>query len=214
MIKMYSEHTVRLVNLMESPQVNPLIDKALSLYPLYKPTKTYDLIPSREELNMRILNHYKYYEIGAETIGRFLDELKITMSEIMPYYNELFKTVEIMADLPNPFDNVDVTETIEETRTGTSSTTGNSESFENASVETSETGKETNEGSSQKNRKFSDTPQNAINDIDRYMTDYTEENENGKSENNVDRNGTSESNQSTSAETSAQSCIRTVVYLI
>ena len=44
------------------------------------------------------------------------------MNEIMPHYNELYKKVEIMHDLPSPFDNVDVVETFEETKTGTSNT--------------------------------------------------------------------------------------------
>ena len=101
--------------------VKEQLDLALSSYPLYKPEKKYDLVPDREELNQRLLNHYKYREIGFETIGRFLDELKITMAEIMPRYNELLKTVVTMAELPSPFDNVDVTETFQETKSSASS---------------------------------------------------------------------------------------------
>ena len=126
-----AQYTVVLHTLINDPKLKEQLDLALATYPLYAANKLYDLIPSREELNMRLLNHYKYREIGFETIGRFLDELKITMCEIMPRYNELFKTVETMANLPNPFDNVDVVETFEEekanrsssdTKTGTSTT--------------------------------------------------------------------------------------------
>ena len=116
---MYAKYTVVLKNLMEDPAARARLDQALSTYPLYENEKAYDLIPKREELNERLLNHYKYREIGFETVGRFLDELKITMGEIMPRYNELFKTVVTMAELPSPFDNVDVVETFEETRTET-----------------------------------------------------------------------------------------------
>lgn len=117
-----AKYTIVLKTLMDDPEALDKIYKALSTYPLYVPPKEYDLIPTREELNRRLLNHHKYKEIGFETFGRFLDELEITMCEIMPHYNELLKTVEIMAELPSPFDNVDVVETFEETRLSESNT--------------------------------------------------------------------------------------------
>ena len=112
-----AKYTVVLRTLMDDPQLKQQLDLALAEYPLYAPEKLYDLIPTREALNAKLLNHYKYREIGFETIGMFLDELKITMGEIMPRYNELFKTVETMANLPSPFDNVDVIETFEQEKT-------------------------------------------------------------------------------------------------
>lgn len=128
---------------MMNEHTSSLLEKALSTYPLYTPEKHYDLVPNRSELNQRLLNHYKYREIGFETVGRFLDELEITMCEIMPRYNELLKTVVIMAELPSPFDNVDVIEKYEETRTSTSNDSGTSTSETTGSSETnvSSTGK-------------------------------------------------------------------------
>ena len=119
---MNAKYTVVLKTIMDHPEGMAKLDQALSKYPLYEPVKKYDIIPDRVELNKRLLNHYKYREIGFETVGRFLDELEITMGEVMPHYNELLKTVETMAELPSPFDNVDVTETFEETRTDKGST--------------------------------------------------------------------------------------------
>lgn len=122
-----AQYTVVLHTLMNDPQLKEQLDIALSTYPLYKTDQAYELLPTREQLNERLLNHYKYREIGFETIGMFLDELKITMMEIMPRYNELFKTVVTMANLPSPFDNVDVVETFEEQKLNestTASTTG------------------------------------------------------------------------------------------
>ena len=189
MIGDYGNMTVVLRSLMENEQSKTALDKALSTYPLYVGKKEYDLIPTREALNEKILNHYKYREIGFETVGRFLDELKITMCEIMPYYNELFKSVEIMADLENPFDNVDVTETFEETRTDNATT----ERTDNASTEgkTTSKGKATSQQETSDNRsndktttgqttstgknKFSDTPQGNISNINNYLTEYREE---------------------------------------
>lgn len=155
-----AKYTVVLHTLMTDQQLKEQLDLALSTYPLYKAEKVYDLIPTREQLNDRLLNHYKYREIGFETIGRFLDELKITMSEIMPRYNELFKTVETMANLPSPFDNVDVVETFSEERK-TNSTTDSSTGTETTStaVDTTTT---TGTASSHNKHVNSKTPQEGI----------------------------------------------------
>lgn len=88
------KYTVVLKTMMDDPKCREALERAMSTYPLYKKTSKEEFIPSiiptREELNNKILNHYKYREIGFETIGRFLDELKIALEEIMPYYNQLF----------------------------------------------------------------------------------------------------------------------------
>lgn len=162
---MYAKYTEYLRDLMLNQEVKAQLDKALSTYPLYASQNEAlaDLIPTREKLNEKLLNHYKYREIGFETVGRFLDELEITMCEIMPRYNELFKTVEIMADLPSPFDNVDVTETFEQE----TSNTATSEGTDNRSGSTSSQ----NDGSSSASlantanskQLNSDTPQDEIN---------------------------------------------------
>lgn len=193
----HAKYTEVLKNLIDNPEAKAEIDKALSFYPLYKPDKVYDLIPDREELNTRLLNHYKYREIGFETVGRFLDELKITMFEIMPRYNELFKTVATMAELPSPFDNVDVVETFEEERT------------ENATSETATTASDTtttkNDVTSDNKHVQSQTPQGQINiaakNID--SVPYADQVDWGKD--NSNSNGTSTSNGETTASGSNES---------
>ena len=142
----YGKYSVVLKTIMDSEEGSAALEKALSSYPLFEPEKHYDMIPNRSEINKRLLNHYKYREIGFETVGRFLDELEITMNEIMPRYNELLKTVMIMADLPSPFDNVDFIEKIEETRTGSREDTST------GSVSSDSNGK----------RVHTDTPQNQV----------------------------------------------------
>lgn len=153
---MYARYTVVLRDLLDNAMSKAAIDKALSEYPLYKPQKLYDLIPTREQLNERLLNHYKYREIGFETVGRFIDELRITMSEIMPRYNELFKTVETMAELPSPFDNVDVVEKYEETRTHSGETSNTSSSENNG------TSSDSSESTAHGKHVFSGTPQDSL----------------------------------------------------
>lgn len=143
---MYARYTEYLRDIMQNELSRPLLDKALSTYPLYANEKAYDLIPTREQLNKKLLDHWKYHEIGFETVGRFLDELEITMCEIMPHYNELFKTVVTMAELPNPFDNVDVVETFEQERHDSSTAEGNTSSNQTASGKTDTSNDTTNTG--------------------------------------------------------------------
>ena len=58
----------------------------------------------RETLNGKIIDHYYFREIGFETAGLFRFYLNRTMNEIMPYYNQLYKS-ELLEF--NPFYNVD-----------------------------------------------------------------------------------------------------------
>lgn len=46
----------------------------------------------RDGLNEKIVNHYYFREIGQETPDRFNFMLGRTMNEIMPYYNQLYKS--------------------------------------------------------------------------------------------------------------------------
>lgn len=196
---MYAKYTIVLKNLLEDPEAKAAIDKALSFYPLYKAPegKQYDLVPDREALNKKLLNHYKYREIGFDTVGRFLDELQTTMDEIMPRYNELLKTVVTMAELPSPFDNVDVVEEYEETRT------------EQASSETASTAKDTtttqNKVNSDNKHVQSQTPQGQISiaakNID--SVPYADQVDWGKDNSNAE--GSSTSNGETTAAGSNES---------
>ena len=160
---MYARYTEYLRDLMMNEETKNAIETALSSYPLYAPKALIELIPTREELNEKLLNHYKYREIGFETVGRFCDELEITMKEIMPRYNELFKTIEIMAELPSPFDNVDVTETFEQETTNTASGEGSSNGKVNNTSENDGDSSATIGNTSNSKRLESDTPQNSIN---------------------------------------------------
>lgn len=133
---MYARYTVVLKDLMDNKESFEKISTSLSTYPLYEPKSEISGIPNRSELNKRLLNAYKYREIGFETVGRFLDELEMTMCEIMPYYNEMYKTIEIMAGLDNPFDNVDFTESFIQTKDGSSENETSTEVMDESSSDT------------------------------------------------------------------------------
>lgn len=151
-----ARYTEVLINLLKNEHVKALIDDAMSEYPMYVPENpvTFSIIPTREELNKRILDHFKYREIAFETVGRFIDELRITLNEIMPFYYQLYKTEDVMNGLDDIFGNLDVVESYSET---------NSLSGQNSSTG-SATSTATSTATSQSNSKnvSSDTPQSEL----------------------------------------------------
>lgn len=142
---MYAKYSVVLKELMENEQTREELEVALSEYPVYEPKEGQEIpaqmVPNRSELNERVLNAYKYREIGFETVGRFLDELRIAMNEIMPYYNQLYDTVVIMNNIPSPFDNVDIVETMEQTSQGNQVVDETSNATSEGNASSSMTGK-------------------------------------------------------------------------
>lgn len=49
----------------------------------------------REGLNQKIINHYYFREIGLETAALFSFFLRRKMSEIMPFYNQLYESAKL-----------------------------------------------------------------------------------------------------------------------
>lgn len=67
----------------------------------------------REGLNNKIYDHYEFREIGLETPALFRKFLLRKMREIMPYYNQLYKSALFEFD---PFNNYDMTNSGRSTR--------------------------------------------------------------------------------------------------
>lgn len=137
----------------------------------------------REVLCRKILKHYYTREIAHETVGRWKLAMNTKLNEIMPYYNQLYKS-ELLEF--NPFYDVDLTRSRE--GSGTRDTTGSSSntSTENGTNERTDTltSKETNSKTSDSTEsntskttesnssntvtndntlnRFSDTPQNSM----------------------------------------------------
>lgn len=201
-----AKYTIVLKTLMDNPDARIVLDKAMSTYPLYSsPNENAHYIPTREELNNKILNRYKYREIGFETPGRFVDELEIALNEIMPYYNQLFKSHDVMEQLDDPFGNVDIVETFEEETSGSAS--GNSKGSSKASDETNTTANVENYSKHVK----SDTPQGLLSitnkDID--SVDYASEVDFNHDSNTDTGKTTGESNTSSENESSSSSSGKT-----
>lgn len=75
-----------------TPQLRRVLDMGYDLglknYPIFSESH-------REELNDKIVNHFRYREIGFETINQFVFALNRKMLEIMPFYNQLYESEEL-----------------------------------------------------------------------------------------------------------------------
>lgn len=144
-----AKYTIELNDLLRDMHFVNELKNAMSEYPMYEPVhkQLYSYIPTREELNKKIIDHYRFYEIGSETPGRFLYYIKMTLNEIMPYYNQLYKSIDIMNGIDDIFGNVDIVESFEEETTGNSEssssnkTNNNVESNNNTNTEMNTSGR-------------------------------------------------------------------------
>lgn len=184
----------------EYPSVNTVISKARTKlfsfnYPIFD--NAY-----KEHLESLICLHFYRREIGFETVGLFKLYLEQKMREIMPFYNQLYKS-ELLEF--NPFYDVDLTRdhqlkhnaeensinksssNSDSTEGFNSTTTGKSSDNTNQGVSSRDESKSnTKNNSSAKNssnatstsnnkQRYSDTPQGSISDLekDKYLTNAT-----------------------------------------
>lgn len=109
----------------------------------------------RQVLCRKILKHYYTREIAHETVGRWKLALNAKLNEIMPYYNQLYKS-ELLEF--NPFYDVDLTRSRE--GSGTSNRTSNNTETNSGTSKNVSSGSETSNTDTL--NRFSDTPQNSM----------------------------------------------------
>lgn len=109
----------------------------------------------RETIETKILRHYYTREIGLETVGLWKHFLNMKMNEIMPYYNQLYKSALLEYE---PFEDTNYTR--EGTRDNVQDRT------ENSTGQTTMGGTVTDEGANEPKRDtwtlYSDTPQGGV----------------------------------------------------
>lgn len=136
----------------------------------------------RNVLETKILKHYYTREIGLETYGLWKLKLDTKLNEIMPFYNQLYKSALLEF---NPLYEVDYSKTGNRDASGTrDNTENNSESYDE-SIDYNESHDESttnsNEGTLTKGTTttttnyYSDTPQGAISNVidGTYLTNAT-----------------------------------------
>lgn len=181
--------------------INDVLDKSWDI--IF--TKNWEIFDEsyRKILCEKILRKYFTREICAETVELWKLWLDATMCEIMPTYNQLYESTLIKYDI---FNNVDVTTTF--------SKKGKEDSKNTGSINTTDSGTQTNTGKSRGNVKgttksdsknngtewnlHSDTPQGGITGVEneQYLSDATKRTNNSNSDSTVtnSENNTTELN--------------------
>lgn len=119
---------------------------------------------TKSEFECMILNHFMMRRIGYETVTAFKMALNVKLNEIMPMYNKLFESINGW----NIFADGEITDrTLTDSRTVNNTGTNNSTS------------------STTSDRRFSNTPQNALQDVrdGQYVTEYNYDQDTGTATN-------------------------------
>ena len=158
-VRFICETEAGLVESVGYNRVNEVIQKAIPKvfsfdFPIYD--ESY-----RNVLCGKILKHYYTREIGAETVGLWKLWLDTRLNEIMPYYNQLYKSATIEF---NPMYDIDLTTTHTRDNDGVTNFTGNNTGNSKQDSESS------NNGVSRD--MYSDTPQGALDNVENqtYLT--------------------------------------------
>lgn len=149
-------------------------------------------------LCQKILKHYYLREIGAETVGIWKLWMNTRLEEIMPYYNQLYKSALIEF---NPLYDVDLKRTHNRKVDSTKQDDGTSKTVSTGEKSESGSSSGTESGTSNNTRKdlYSDTPQGAITGLENenYLTNARKitdgGNTTGSSTGEYSTSGTSES---------------------
>lgn len=136
----------------------------------------------RVPLEKKILRYFYTREIGCETYGLWKLMLQNKLCEIMPYYNQLYKSELLMAGV-NPLTDVDYTKTGNRKDEGADTRTTEREGTDN--TETAATSKDVKAATTSGNdstsvhdnqthiKKYSDTPQGSLTGVEKgtYLTE-------------------------------------------
>ena len=152
----------------------------------------------KRAFEQKVLDHYAFRQIGQETVGRWLHMFRTRVREIMPFYIDLYKSVELMRNVEDPFQAYDLTETYTENRTGTGKVNTDTDTTDNETV--TREGEKTTTANNTK--RFSNTPQGSVDNLDDYMTEATVDNGDGtETDNGTDTRAAS---GNTSTETNSE----------
>ena len=121
----------------------------------------------KAELERKITDHYRFRQIGQETPGRWLHYFRTRIGEIMPYYVQLYEFDAKFRNIDDPLESYNLIEELNQTTTGTGTTSGTSS--------TSSSSENTQSSTADLERRFSDTPQGSVQNIDDYLTEATKE---------------------------------------
>lgn len=152
----------------------------LNRYPIYD-------FASRPALNRKIIEHYYNQEIGVESVDMFVFNLGRKMVEIMPYWNQIYRSTQLEFD---PLSTYDLATIREDEGTEANTATANS----TATSATASSARTVN----------SDTPQTMLAGNEDYASGATDANSAG----NATQNGANNSQGNTTSNANSNSTIK------
>lgn len=157
----FNNYHVPYDNTQVTVELRQLVESGIKIWDFEYPS--YYKGEEKAAFEQKVLDHFWLRQIGMETPGRWLHYFRSRVREIMPYYIQLYESQALMQAIDDPFGNVDFVETYEE------ESSGSSVSQSRGSVS------DTNYDQQDHKRKFSNTPQGNIENLDNYMTEATVE---------------------------------------
>lgn len=110
----------------------------------------------RKRLQKKIEDHYRFRQIGQETVGRFKHYLKCKMQEIMPYYVQVYEFDAKFRNIEDPLESYNLVETFQQATQGTGTSKGNTS------------------GTANNLTRFSDTPGGTVDNLEDHLTNATQ----------------------------------------
>lgn len=172
-VRYICENYAGLTNSADGSKIDLVIEKALPKifdfdFPIYD--EAYRAI-----LEKKIIKHYYLREIGTETVGMWKYYLNTKLNEIMPYYNQLYKSTLLEF---NPLYDVDLTTDHKVTGNNTENTSSeNSTDYtrtDNLKQDSTSSSEDTSQQShtNHATSMYSDTPQGELTDVvdGKYLT--------------------------------------------
>jgi len=168
-------------------ELGELVDSGVDVwafeYPVPAQTVTYNgktaPVPfDKKAFEQKILDHYRFRQIGQETVGRWLHYFRTRIREIMPYYVQLYEFEAKWFNVDDPLESYNLKEEYSEERSGSGTVTGKTTDTGESSTSSERSGTSEKSGTQDNTKKFSNTPQGSIGNLDSYMTEATVENGN------------------------------------
>lgn len=167
---------------------------------------------AKTAFEQKVIDHYYFRQIGQETVGRFKHYFRTRIREIMPYFIQMYESVELMNKIEDPFSNVDFVEEYNETSTSENqgfskgSSTASSSDSSNVKRDSNETHNDN------KLHKFSDTIQGSVQNLDEFLTQANENLDLSQITNETDEDATSQHSSTGSTEGESESTGTTTIH--
>jgi hypothetical protein len=158
----------------------------------------------RATLNRKIIDHYFMYEIGHETIGQFKFALNRKMREIMPLYNQLYKSEALLT-----IDNALLTTNM--VTDSTSLTTETNSSITTSDQTTDTTSETTGHADSKSRTVSSDMPQTMLSPDEDYASAASDANSQTDNTSTATGSGTTDTTLNASGEGETNGTIQATV---